>query len=87
MLLTSFWKKMKSRMTEDDIYEASLNRPSKVQIVLTQYMFDEDESFTGWECDIFYKGEYIGGGTAPTQEGVFDLANEIVWDHENPSLF
>lgn len=67
--------------------ESFLNRPSKVQIVLSKFMFDEETDFHGWECDVFYEDEFIGGGTAPTQEGVYDIANEIIFDWENPSLW
>lgn len=79
-------------MNKNDIKEAMLDRPYKTQIVLSQYInpefaYEEDNGVMGWECDIFYKGEHIGGGTAPTQAGVYDLANEIIWDYENPSLY
>ena len=77
-------------MKKIDIEEAVLDRPYKTQIVLSNYInpdFPEEENSMGWECDIFYKGELIGGGTAPTIEGAYDLANEIIWDYENPSLF
>ena len=77
-------------MNKQDIKEAYLDRPSKVQIVLSQYinpdlLEDEPKATLGWECDIFYRGEYIGGGTSPTEEGVYDLANEIIYDYENQS--
>ena len=71
-------------MKKSDIEEAVLDRPYKTQIVLSQYTY-KGEPDMGWECDIFYEGEHIGGGTAPTQAGVYDLANEIIWDYENPS--
>lgn len=75
-------------MIKSDIKEAMLDRPAKVQIVLSKYLYEEEpESDMGWECDIFYKGEYIGGGTSPTKEGAYDLAQDIVYDYENPSLF
>jgi len=71
-----------------DIKDALLDRPYKVQIVLSQYINTEDpEHDMGWECDIFYKGVSIGGGTSPTEAGAYDLANEIIFDYENPSLF
>lgn len=71
-------------MKKNDLKEASLDRPANVQIVLSQYKeFDHE----GWECDIFHKDEYIGGGTAPTKEAVYDLAQEIIYDYENPSLW
>lgn len=73
-------------MNKSDIKEAHLDRPYKVQIVLSQYTY-EDSLDLGWECDIFYEGELIAGGTAPTIEGVYDLANEIIWDYENEYLW
>ena len=72
-------------MNKSDIKEASLDRPSKYQIVLSKYKSEDDEYDMGWECDIWVDGWYIGGGTAPTQPGVYDLANEIIYDTENPS--
>ena len=75
-------------MNKRDIKEGSLDRPSHRQIVLSKYKYEADDEYeTGWECDVFVDGWYVGGGTAPTQEGVYDLANEIIYDHENPSLF
>lgn len=73
-------------MKSSDIKEASLDRPYKTQIVLSQFKYEDDLDL-GWECDIFHEGEYIGGGTSPTQAGAYDLANEIIYDYENPSLF
>lgn len=74
-------------MNKDHITEASLDRPNKVQIVLTKYFIDEDLEFSSWECDVFYESQYIGGGTAPTQEQAYDLSNDIIFDYEHPSLF
>ncbi len=79
-------------MKKSDIKEAFLDRPYKTQIVISQFINpdfvdEDDEGALGWECDIFYKGEYIGGGTAPTQAGAYDLANDIIYDYENPSFF
>lgn len=73
-------------MIKTDIEEAMLDRPYKTQIVLSKYT-NEGEADTGWECDIFHEGEYIGGGTAPTKEAVYDLAQDIIYDYENPSLW
>lgn len=73
-------------MNKDNVKEAMLDRPYKTQVVLSQYKYEDDLDM-GWECDVFYKGEYIGGGTAPTVSGVYDMAQEIVYDYENPSLF
>lgn len=73
-------------MQKTDIKQAMLDRPYKSQIILSQYICEEEpEIDMGWECDIFYKGEYIGGGTAPTKEGAHDLAFDIIYDYENPS--
>lgn len=77
-------------MKKSDIKQAMLDRPYKTQIVLSNYInpdFPEEENSMGWECDIFHEGEYIGGGTSPTQAGIYDLANEIIYDYENPSFF
>ena len=75
-------------MNKRELKEASLDRPSHQQIVLSKYKYDGDSEFdTGWECDVFVNDEYIGGGTSATEAGVYDLANEIIYDHENPSLF
>lgn len=71
-------------MNKSDIKEASLDRPSKCQIVLSKYKSEDAEYDMGWECDIFQDGWYVGGGTAPTQAGAYDLANEIIYDYENP---
>lgn len=69
-------------MNKQDIKEALLDRPYKVQIVLSKYVY-EDSLDLGWECDIFYEGELIGGGTAPTVSGVYDMATDIIWEYEN----
>ena len=74
-------------MKKHDIKEGALDRPSKYQIVLSKYKSEDDAYETGWECDIWIDGWYIGGGTSPTQAGVYDLANEIIYDTENPSDF
>lgn len=42
------------------------------QVLLSQYA---DGS---WECDVDVNEEWVGGGTAPTAEGAFDLAMEII---------
>ena len=71
-------------MDKHNIKEAHLDRPAKVQIVLSQYISMEDPEYdTGWECDIFYNNELIGGGTAPTVSGVYDMATDIIWEYEN----
>lgn len=74
-------------MDKRDIKEASLDRPSKYQIVLSKYKSEDDEYDMGWECDIWVDGWCVGGGTSPDQAGAYDLANEIIYDYENPSLF
>jgi len=75
-------------MNKHDLKEASLDRKAKYQIVLSKFRYEGDDEFpSGWECDIWVDDWYIGGGTAPDQAGVYDLANEIIYDHENPSLF
>ena len=75
-------------MKKSDIKEALLDRPAKYQITLSKYICEEEPEYDmGWECDIFVNGEYIGGGTSPDQAGVYDLANDIIYDYENPSLF
>lgn len=74
-------------MKNSDIKDTMLDRASQYQIVLSKYKSKDNEYEMGWECDIFVEDEYIGGGTAPTQPGVYDLANEIIYDYENPSLF
>lgn len=86
--LTAGRKKIKP-MNKTDLKDAFLDRPAKYQIILSKYKSEDvdDEFDLGWECDIFIEDEYIGGGTAPDQVGVYDLANEIIWDYENPSLW
>lgn len=74
-------------MNKNDIKESSLDRPSRVQIVLSRYKNEDGTPSDGWECDIFHEDEYIGGGTSPTQAGAYDLANEIIWDYENFSTY
>lgn len=74
-------------MRNSDIKDTMLDRASKYQIVLSKYKSEDDEYDMGWECDVFVSDEYIGGGTSPDQAGVYDLANEIIYDYENPSLF
>lgn len=77
-------------MNKRDIKDGALDRPSKYQIILSKYLpEDEDDEYndTGWECDVFASDWYIGGGTAPNQAGAYSLANDIIYDHENPSLF
>jgi len=73
-------------VNKSDIKESSLDRPAHVQIILSKYKYEGDDEYdSGWECDIFVNDDYIGGGTSPTQAGVYDLANEIIYDHKNPS--
>lgn len=75
-------------MKKSDIKEAMLDRPYKTQIVLSRYICEEEPEYDmGWECDIFHEGEYIGGGTAPTYSAIHDLAQDIIYDYENPSFF
>ena len=75
-------------MKKSDIKEAMLDRPYKTQIVVSRYVCEEEPDYDmGWECDIFYEGEYIGGGTAPTQTAIYDLANDIIYEYENPTFF
>jgi hypothetical protein len=71
-------------MNSHDIKEESLDRPSKVQIVLSQYKdLENPDAKNGWECDVFVDDSCVGGGTAPTQEAVYDIAQEIVWEYQN----
>lgn len=75
-------------MNKHDIKEGALDRPYKYQIIISKYISTEDPEYDlGWECDVFVDNFYVGGGTAPTQPGAYDLANEIIYDYENPSLF
>lgn len=74
-------------MNKAELRDTGLDRPSKYQIVLSKYKSEDAEYDMGWECDIFVDDEYIGGGTSPDQAGVYDLANEIIYDYENPRDF
>jgi hypothetical protein len=75
-------------MDKRDIKDGALDRAAHKQIVLSQYkILDDPEYDSGWECDVFVNDWYIGGGTSPTQAGAYDLANEIIYDHENPSEY
>lgn len=74
-------------MDKRDLKEAALDRPSKYQIVLSKYKSEDDEYDMGWECDVWVDNWCVGGGTAPTKAGIYDLANEIIYDYENPRDF
>lgn len=73
-------------MKKADLKEFLLDRPANTQIVLSQYLCEEEPEYDkGWEVDIFRNDEWIGGGTAPTVSGAYDIAQEIIWDEEHPS--
>jgi len=36
----------------------------------------------GWESDIWRGDESLGGGTAPTFAGIYDMAYEIIYDND-----
>ena len=46
---------------------------------LTIYVYRQSN---GWESDVWRDGENLGGCTAPTFAGVFDLTYEIVADSD-----
>lgn len=76
-------------MKKSDLKDAGVDQKAKYQIVLSKFVYEEDNQDyeSGWDCDIWVDDWYVGGGTAPTQAGVYDLANEIIYDYENPRDF
>lgn len=57
-----------------------MSRTSETIRVDIQKVFYYGE-FSGFEMDVFYNDENIGGGTAPTYYGVSDMASEILYDY------
>ena len=74
-------------MNDGDIESLDLDRPNKIQIILSHYLSDEEVPDIGWECDVLYENNYIGGSTAPTIEQAFDAAKDVIDYHENPRLW
>jgi len=56
-----------------------LNKSDCITIKISKAEFAEE--FSHWECDVYYKDDEIGGGTAPTSNGAFDLAYGIAHDY------
>ena len=56
-----------------------LNKSDCITIKISKAEFAEE--FSHWDCDVYYKDDEIGGGTAPTSNGIFDLAYSIAHDY------